>query len=674
LNGSTVLQKILKDTINKFLDNLPGGIDKALISIFLLLCIDGTVRSEVIENQIESPNGIINVQVTTNKEGIPQFDVSFKGNSVLRNNRMGIIRSDADLSRDLVLISTSSVEKVEDRYSLFYGKKVHCLYLGNKRIFHYRDHKGNEIDIIFQVSDDGVALRYFFPGKSDGLKLITDEMTYFNFHDSTRAWIQPIAEAKSGWNKTNPSYEEHYYHEISVKDLPSNKPGWVFPALFHDGHYWIALSETAPDRNYCGCRLLHDSLSTGFKIGFPQKAEVIFHGALNPESQLPWYSPWRIIALGDTLRTLVESTLGTDLAQSPTISDFSYIKPGRSSWSWVLFKDDSTIFSVQKRFIDYAANMKWEYCLIDADWDRKIGYEKLGELCLYAQSKGVGITAWYNSAGDWNTTPYTPRNKLLTKELREAEFTKLKQLGVSGIKVDFFGGDGQSVMTYYQDIIEDAARYGLMVNCHGSTIPRGWQRTYPNLVSMEAIKGFEFITFEQANADKEATHCAVIPFTRNLFDPMDFTPVCFSEIPNIQRRTTNSFELALSVLFCSGIQHFADVPEGIAKVPAEVKQIMKDVPVAWDETKFIDGYPGKYIVLARRKDNVWYVAGINGESIEQTLEVNMKFLENPIKSLLFTSEMNGRTFNIQNKNIDRTRSLKITMKSQDGFLLSILTQ
>jgi hypothetical protein len=626
------------------------------------------------ENRIESPNGNVSVELTVNKEGIPEFDISFKSNFVIRHNRLGVIRADADFSHNLSLVSESGVEKVEDHYSLLYGKKLNCFYLGNKRVFHFRNREGKEIDIIFQVSNDGVALRYFFPGKPEGLKTIADETTYFNFDDSTRAWIQPIAEAKSGWNRVNPSYEEHYYHEINIKDLPTNKPGWVFPALFKSGNYWIALTETAPNRNYCGCRLLHDSLSTGFKIGFPQAAEVIFGGALNPESQLPWFSPWRIITLSDNLGTLVESTLGTDLAQPSTISDISYIKPGRSSWSWVLFKDDSTVFPVQKRFIDYAADMSWEYCLVDADWDRKIGYEKLGELCSYAKSKGVGITAWYNSAGDWNTTPLTPRNKLLTKELREAEFKKLKQLGVLGIKVDFFGGDGQSVMAYYQDIIEDAARYKLMVNCHGSTFPRGWERTYPNLISMEGIKGFEFVTFEQPNADKEAAHCTVIPFTRNLFDPMDFTPVCFSEVPNIQRKTTNSFELALTVLFLSGIQHFAEVPEGMAKVPAEVKQIMKDVPVAWDETKFVEGYPGKHVVIARRKAHVWYIAGINGEPIEKTLEVNLDFVESPIKSLLFTSEMNNRSFHIQNKIIDITRRLRITIKSQDGFLLRISTQ
>jgi hypothetical protein len=626
------------------------------------------------ENYIESPNGNISVQLTVNKEGIPEFEISFNDHSVIRHNRLGVIRADADFSRNLILVSASGIEKVNDHYFLLYGKKLHCSYLGNKRVFHFKDRVGNEIDIIFQVSDDGVAFRYFFPGKPEGLKKITDETTYFNFDDSTRAWIQPIAEAKSGWNKVNPSYEEHYYHEINIKVLPTNNPGWVFPALFKSGNYWIALTETAPDRNYCGCRLLHDSLSTGFKIGFPQAAEIIFSGALNPESQLPWYSPWRIITLSDNLGTLIESTLGTDLAQPSTMSDISYIKPGRSSWSWVLFKDDSTVFPVQKRFIDYAADMGWEYCLVDADWDRKIGYEKLGELCSYARSKGVGITAWYNSAGDWNTTPYTPRNKLLTKELRETEFKKLKQLGVSGIKVDFFGGDGQSVMAYYQDIIEDAARYKLMVNCHGSTFPRGWERMYPNLISMEGIKGFEFVTFEQPNADKEAAHCTVIPFTRNLFDPMDFTPVCFSEVPNIQRKTTNSFELALAVLFFSGIQHFAEVPEGMAKVPVEVKQIMKDVPVAWDETKFVEGYPGKHVVIARRNANVWYIAGINGEPNERILECNLGFIKNPVTSVLITSGVSSRTFGIDKEKIDISRPLRIAMKSQDGFLLRISTQ
>lgn len=339
-----------------------------------------------------------------------------------------------------------------------------------------------------------------------------------------------------------------------------------------------------------------------------------------------------------------------------------------------MLKDDSTIFSVQKRFVDYASDMGWEYCLVDADWDRKIGYEKLGELCTYARSKNVGITAWYNSAGDWNTTPYTPRDKMLTQELRYAEFTKLRGLGVKGVKIDFFGGEGQSVMSYYQDILEDAARFGLMVDFHGSTYPRGWQRTFPNLISMEGIRGFEYVTFEQANADKEANHCTVIPFTRNLFDPMDFTPVCFSEVQNILRKTTNSFELALSVLFLSGIQHYAEIPEGMAKVPREVKEILKNIPVSWDETKFVDGFPGKDVVIARRKDTTWYIAGINGELKEKNLGLNLRFIGNTARILMITSGDSSRSFKVENKDIDTSIPLKVVLKPNDGFLFRLSTK
>jgi hypothetical protein len=311
--------------------------------------------------------------------------------------------------------------------------------------------------------------------------------------------------------------------------------------------------------------------------------------------------------------------------------------------------------------------MTWEYCLVDADWDQKIGYDKMGELCKYATSKNVGIIAWYNSAGDWNTTPYTPRDKMLTKESRKGEFTKLKELGVKGIKVDFFGGDGQSMMSYYQDILLDAARYGIVVNFHGATLPRGLQRTFPNLVSVEAIKGFEFITFDQNNANLEPIHCAVIPFTRNLFDPMDFTPVCFSEIPGKNRVTTNGFELALSVLFLSGVQHYAEVPEGMAKVPDYVKQLMQEIPVTWEESKFIDGYPAKYVVIARKSKGHWFVAGINGESQDKHFELDLSFVGKTTGELV-TDGDNNRSFIRKDVNLNNNK-IEIDMKGNGGFVL-----
>src|SRR6185295_18295492 len=229
-------------------------------------------------------------------------------------------------------------------------------------------------------------------------------------------------------------------------------------------------------------------------------------------------------------------------------------------------------------------------------------------------------------AGDWNTAPQTPRDRMLTHESRVSEFERLKAMGVAGLKIDFFGGDGQSVIGYYHDILEDAAPYGFLMNFHGATLPRGWQRTYPHLMTMEAIKGLEFCTFEQKNADEEPAHAAMLPFTRNVFDPMDFTPVVLDRIPRIERRTTSGFELALSVVFTSGITHYAEIPEGMAKAPDYVREFLRGIPSVWDDVKFLDGYPGKFVVIARKGDGHWYVSGINGEATERKLTLGLSEL------------------------------------------------
>ena len=287
-----------------------------------------------------------------------------------------------------------------------------------------------------------------------------------------------------------------------------------------------------------------------------------------------------------SLGTIIGSTLGTDLAAPAIKMDKSFIKPGFSSWSWIMSKDDSIVYSEQVRYIDFAADMNWKYCLVDANWDRNIGYDKMKELATYAGKKGVGLLLWYNSAGDWNTVKMTPKSKLLTQADRLSEFALLKKMGIKGIKIDFFGGDGRSVIKYYLDILKDAAAAGLMVNFHGATIPRGWARTFPNLVTVEAVKGFEMITFNQRDADVEANHCTMLPFTRNVFDPMDFTPMNLYKIGSrVQRKTTSAFELATSVIFLSGIQHFAESPAGMSQVSSTVKEYLRKLPTRWDEVK-----------------------------------------------------------------------------------------
>ena len=466
----------------------------------------------------------------------------------------------------------------------------------------------------------------------------------------------------------NPAYEEFYENEIPVGTPSPTGAGWVYPALFRSGDTWLLLSEKGLSRTYCGTRLRSDSPDGEYSVGFPDSRENFQGGPVNPESKLPWLTPWRIIVVG-SLKTIAESTLGIDLANKPARPASSRIKPGKASWSWPLLGDPQTTYEVQKRFIDYAAGMNWRYCLIDSMWDKQIGYEKIKELIDYARSKSVGVLVWYNSAGDWNSAPQTPRNLMLTHESRVREFERLKAMGVAGLKIDFFGGDGQSVIGYYLDILDDAAPYGFLINFHGATLPRGWQRTYPYMMTMEAIKGLEFVTFEQKNADEEPAHAAMLPFTRNVFDPMDFTPVVLDRINRIQRRTTSGFELALSVLFTSGIQHYAEIPEGMAKAPAYVRDFLKRVPSVWDETKFLDGYPGKFVVLARRGEGRWYVAGINGEATVRTLTLDLSELPVRGSGTLITDGGGNLSFCQEAIRLTPGRKLEVTLQTRGGFVL-----
>jgi len=638
----------------------------------LIICTGSLVTaSEMKANSVASPNGRLKIGFYLTAEGAPRYSIEVDGKPVLLESKLGLVRDDADFSADLELLSASKIERISDRYEILTAKRRVNNYLANRAVFHLQTAARKKVDIIFQVSDDGAAFRYFFPETDDAKHRLTDEKTSFRFLPETRAWLQPMAEARTGWKESQPSYEEFYEKDISVGTPSPIGAGWVYPALFRSGDVWVLLSESGMSRNYCGTRLRHESNGGEYKVGFPDPKENFQGGAVNPESNSPWLTPWRVIAVG-SLATIAESTLGVDLAEKPSrAANNSLLQPGKASWSWVLLGDQQTNFETQKRFIDYAAAMRWRYCLVDALWDTQIGYEKVKELVDYANTKNVKILLWYNSAGDWNSTPQTPRNLMLTRESRTREFDRLKAMGVAGLKIDFFGGDGQSFINYYHDILEDAAKYNFVVNFHGATLPRGLQRTFPHLMTMEAIRGFEFVTFEQKNADEEPTHAAMLPFTRNVFDPMDFTPTALDRVNDrVQRRTTSGFELALSVLFTSGIQHYAEIPEGMAKAPVYVQNFLKNVPSVWDDTKFLDGFPGKFAVLARRGENRWYTAGINGEATEKKILLNLDKLPTRGSVRLITDGDGGNlSFRQEKLLIKAGKKLDVTLKPHGGFVI-----
>ncbi|MGL2999931.1 glycoside hydrolase family 97 catalytic domain-containing protein [Flavobacterium sp. RSSB_23] len=633
------------------------------LGIVLLFFTSFTVKSS--PHILVNADKTIEVAFELSPEKTAVYRVFYKNKLVINTSQLGIIREDANFYSDLKVVAISRAKKVNDHYTMLQGKRKDISYSANQYIVSLVNSKGEPMDIIFQLSKDGVAFRYYFPSHSKDIKKIIEEKTTYNFDSTTKAWLQPMAKAKTGWKETNPSYEEHYAMGVPILTQPEIGEGWVYPALFETNAAWVLLSETGLHDKYCGSRLVYNDNAHALQVTFPQKQEVFPNGALQPESVLPWRTPWRIITIG-TLSTITESTLGTDLAEPAIKMDTSFIKGGLASWSWVLLKDESVNYAITRQFIDYAASMNWPYCLIDADWDTRIGVDKLKELVEYGKTKKVKLLVWYNSSGSWNGTEYHPKSKLLTPESRAAEFGRLKEIGIAGVKIDFFGGDGQSMIAYYHELLNATAKYQLLVNFHGATLPRGWQRTYPHLLTTEAIKGEEFITFGQPDADKQPTHCATIPFTRNVFDPMDFTPMVLDAIPGITRKTTPAFELALPVLFLSGIQHIAEIPEGMAKMPSYVVDYLKDIPTNWEDSKFIEGYPGKYIVMARKKNNIWHIVGINAENVAKTITIDLSFVTQT-NGFLITDGVNG----FEKLPVAKAKPLSVTIQPNGGFVVKI---
>lgn len=642
---------------------------KKFILLLLTCSFVGGCGSQ--QTQVKSPHGHLKVNFSLDAAGKPIYSVYLKKRQLLKDSQLGLVRNDEDFSKQLEVIKVSQVKTVRDKYVMQCGKRRLCEHQANQRIVTLRNGNGKVMDIIFQVSDDGVAFRYGFPGKSPDKVSITEEKTTFAFPEASKAWLHPLHNAKSGWCRTYPSYESHYVADKEVGTPAPFEAGWSFPALFKIGDVgWVLLTETDTNGGYCATHLARKCDAGVYRIGFPQLQDSRQSDPVSPQIALPFKSPWRIIIAGDSLKPIVQSTLATDLATPSTLQDTSFVKPGRAAWSWLRYGDDSSVLSRQRQFLEMAAKMGWEYILVDCNWDRLNGYEKIAEFVKEAAHKKIGILLWYNTNGSWNDAPMTPKNRIHTSEVRRREFERISKMGVRGIKADFFGGDKQFMMQLYQDIMSDAADYKLLVNFHGATVPRGWQRTWPNLMTTEAVMGEEYVSFTQYNADKQPEHCCILPFTRNAVASMDYTPVVFDKkVRGSDRVTTLGFELALSVIFESGIQHFGLAPYEVSLVPDFVIEFLKEVPAAWDDTVFVEGYPGQAVVLARRAANSWYIAGINGQKQEKTIALDLSFIGSSFSGYLITDDEKSDGFTYKQLKLAPSKAYKLTLKPYGGFVI-----
>ena len=624
---------------------------------YFILLLFFVLNVIVLEAQeILSPNKNIKVVVSENSSGQVFFKAMYKKNleyiEVLPNSPLGISRKDQQFVDNLMLVKESEPKPIHDKYTMVTGKRKNCENFGTEKTFSYKNSNNQPLDIVFRVYNDGVTFRYVFPNQGDTVN-ITSEATAYILPDSTCRWIQPYSIA----------YEDFF--PLSKTGIGTNKKQeWGLPALFkvNDEPIWTLISEADITENNCATFLCNLDNANEYKVTYPSTRKDF--SQVGVVSSLPWSSQWHVLIIGK-LSDVVESTLITDVSEPDKLNNTDWIKPGPVSWIYWANNHGSKDYQKVVEYVNLAKEMNWPYVLIDWEWEVMTNGGNITDAVNYAKSKGIKPMIWYNSCSSWST-PTTNKN-LLTAEKRAKEFEWLNKIGVYGIKVDFFAGDQQDMMKYYIDIKKDTAEHHLMVNFHGATIPRGWQRTYPNLMTMEAVYGAEWYNNRPTLTDKAAGHNTTLPFTRNVIGSMDYTPVTFSnsQHPHI---TTYAHELALSVVFESGLQHFADRPSAYESLPDEPKDFLKHVPVSWEDTKLIDGYPEEKIVIARKKGNQWYFGGLNGKDEAQTLETNFDFLGEGNYSLRIIKDGNDdKSFSYESIKIKNGDTVKIDCLPRGGF-------
>ncbi len=598
--------------------------------LFSFSCL-GLLSSQAGE-VVTSPDGHIGVELSVS-DGQPCYQVTYNNQVVIAPSALGLVTNIGDLSRNLSLTKVTTTD-VADEYSLPTIKQSHVSYQAREAVAQYELQGKHVMDVTFRVSNHDVAFRYtLLPQKETRCCVIESEATAFQLPATATSFLAPQSKPLTGFARTAPSYETRY-----GIDEPVGKNGWgngyTFPCLFKANGFnatplWLLVSETGTDGAYVGCRLMGQP-DGRYQIGFPQQAEGNGWGDTSVTMALPGSTPWRTITIG-SLKDVVETTVAWDVVK-PKYEASRHYEYGKGTWSWIIGMDSSCNFDEQKRYIDFAAQMGYRSVLIDALWDVQIGYERMAELARYGKAKGVGIFLWYNSNGSWNDAPQSPRGIMNNPTLRKKEMKWMHETGILGIKVDFFGGDKQNMMQLYEDILSDANDQGIQVIFHGCTLPRGWERMYPNYVGSEAILASENLHFSQGFCDNEARDCgAMYPFTRNVVGSMDFGGSALNKYYNAgnnkgsQRKTSDIYALATAVIFQCSVQHFALAPNNLTDAPQWAIDFMKQVPTTWDELQFIDGYPGQYIIMARRAGSKWYVAGINatGQPLKRTLSLPM---------------------------------------------------
>ena len=622
---------------------------------------------------VNGPDGKLQVTVSCSEGGEASYSLVYNGTLMLESSPLGLETNLGSFIKGMKL--TGHREKqIDTTYTQSRIKASRIHYRANELVCSFANDKGQKADVTFRVSNNDVAFRYTLPRQGDTGSIVVDgEETGFRFPAGTTTFLCSQSDAMIGWKRTKPSYEEEYKVDAPMDVRSQYGHGYTFPCLFKVGEDgWVLVSETGVDSRYCGSRLSDVAEGNLYTVAFPMPEENNGNGTVAPAFSLPGSTPWRTITVGETLKPIVETTVPWDVVEPLYETEHNY-RMGRGTWSWILWQDGSINYDDQVRYIDLAAAMGYEYALIDNWWDTNIGHERMEQLIRYARSKKVDMFLWYSSSGYWNDIEQGPTNLMDNPIARKREMKWLQSQGVKGIKVDFFGGDKQETMRLYEAILSDADDHGLMVIFHGCTLPRGWERMYPNYVGSEAVLASENMVFNQHFCDEEAFNACLHPFIRNSVGSMEFGGCFLNKRLNkgndggTTRRTTDVFQLATAVLFQNPVQNFALAPNNLTDVSPVCIDFMKEVPTEWDETRFVDGYPGKYVVLARRHGDNWYLAAVNatGEPLKLKLDLPM-FAGKTVSSYSDDKHMQPQ---VRQQNVKSDGKFQLTVQPQGGFVL-----
>jgi alpha-glucosidase len=599
------------------------------------------------------------ITLSLNSNGTLSYNVSRKGKIIIQNSPLGLNFVDHDFRSGLSISRISGIKSRREQYELKVGNNKAVDHLLETRSVTFKNRQGASMIIDLIASTEGVAFRYRFPDGDSKVRILKDEITGFHVGKTAKGWLEPYNKA----GDYTPGYEDFYLNVKPGDPIQGSRNpsiGWCMPALFNVNNAWLLIAESGNEGSFPGCHFKPDSEGGVYKIAFAEADEKYTLPLTQtqhayPQSALPWAMPWRVMIVGDNAGDILLSTLITDLAPASKIQDTSWIEPGKAAWSWWSHPDDHSP-QIYNEFSDLSADFGFKYTLFDAGWEKA---NKEGGIIDHAVSKGIKPLVWGYSSEYFDPVK------------RKARFKELANMGVKGVKIDFWCSDRQEVMSALQAVFEDAAKEHLMVNLHGTTVPRGWHRTWPNFMTAEAILGTESYFYEPRFPEKAAEQNTILPFTRNVAGPADYTPFALT-MRKYPRLNTAAHELAMAMIYTSGIIHFADSKEVFDSLPQEVKQLLKDMPATWDKTKSVLAEPGKVLVLSRQKGSLSYIVGINGTNKPRSVSLDLKQYGKGFSKVRVISEGSDPLMGFKVETLPISGSFPYVLAPKGGFILQFM--